>query len=400
MAEHHFTWLTQGEFHMLIQVDGAFRGMHVLNQNPGNNADLIRHSGAGNRVRFTYTEEGHRMYVEVGGSWMGLHVSGGDPGEDVKLIRYEGDGHLVRPVRNENGTWKLLIKVGEEWKGLHVHQQNPNDRASLVRHSGGGNDIVLSKATIVGKVIEEGYLLIDVGGEWKGLHVLNQNDANGAALVRGRGVGNRLRIAESPEGDVLEIKVGETSWKPMHVQGQSSADNADLCRYDGQGNPVRFEGVMGGTGYLLVQSPVGATEWKGVHVRSQDSGEAVQLIRHGGNGNGFLFLDTPRKIAPKTVAPSVEDVVAPAAPVEPDDLAVIEGIGPKIAELLVNGGIRTFAQLAAASVDEVRAILAAGGSRFSLADPTTWGQQAALAAAGQSEELAALQASLKGGKVV
>jgi len=220
MAEHHFTWLTQGEFHMLIQVGGAFRGMHVLNQNPGNNADLIRHSGAGNRVRFTYTEEGHRMYVEVGGSWMGLHVSGGDPGDNVKLIRYEGDGHLVRPVRNENGTWKLLIKVGEEWKGLHVHQQNPNDRASLVRHSGGGNDIVLSKATIVGKVIEEGYLLIDVGGEWKGLH-----------------------------------------------------------------------------------APVGATEWKGVHVRSQDSGDTATLIRHSGNGNGFLFIDTPRKIAPKTVAP-------------------------------------------------------------------------------------------------
>lgn len=81
-----------------------------------------------------------------------------------------------------------------------------------------------------------------------------------------------------------------------------------------------------------------------------------------------------------------------------DDLTRVEGIGPKIAELLRGAGIDSFAALAAAGVARLKAVLEEGGSRFTMHDPGTWPQQAALAAAGKFDELKALQDELDGGR--
>lgn len=80
-----------------------------------------------------------------------------------------------------------------------------------------------------------------------------------------------------------------------------------------------------------------------------------------------------------------------------DDLTIVEGIGPKINELLNNDGIVTFAQLAQASIPTIQAILDKAGARYRLAKPGTWPQQAALAAENRWAELKKLQDSLKGG---
>jgi predicted flap endonuclease-1-like 5' DNA nuclease len=81
-----------------------------------------------------------------------------------------------------------------------------------------------------------------------------------------------------------------------------------------------------------------------------------------------------------------------------DDLIKIEGIGPKISELLANSGITTFAALAATPVERLREILAAGGSRYRLTDPGTWPEQAAHAARGDWDSFNALVARLKAGR--
>lgn len=81
-----------------------------------------------------------------------------------------------------------------------------------------------------------------------------------------------------------------------------------------------------------------------------------------------------------------------------DDLTKIEGIGPKISGWLTEAGLTTYAQLAAASPEQISQILQAAGHR--LARPDTWPEQAALAAASRWDELAALQATLKGGRRV
>ena len=80
-----------------------------------------------------------------------------------------------------------------------------------------------------------------------------------------------------------------------------------------------------------------------------------------------------------------------------NDLTVVEGIGPKINELFNNAGIKTFVQLAAATVPQMRKILDDGGSRFRIANPSTWAQQSALAAENKWEALKKLQGELSAG---
>lgn len=87
--------------------------------------------------------------------------------------------------------------------------------------------------------------------------------------------------------------------------------------------------------------------------------------------------------------------VKEAAP-SPDDLKRIEGIGPKIESVLNAAGILTFAQLAATDVEELERVVKEGGVR--LAFPESWSEQAALAAAGEWEELEVLQEDLTAGR--
>jgi predicted flap endonuclease-1-like 5' DNA nuclease len=80
-----------------------------------------------------------------------------------------------------------------------------------------------------------------------------------------------------------------------------------------------------------------------------------------------------------------------------DDIIVIEGIGPKIAELFKANGVSTFAQIAKMSVPEMTSILDQGGSRFKLANPGSWAQQAKLAVENRWPELKVLQDKLYAG---
>jgi predicted flap endonuclease-1-like 5' DNA nuclease len=80
-----------------------------------------------------------------------------------------------------------------------------------------------------------------------------------------------------------------------------------------------------------------------------------------------------------------------------DNLTRIEGIGPKIAEILKSGGIRTFAELTDTAVPRLQALLKAAGPRYRLARPDTWSEQAGLLARGDEAGFAALAAALRGG---
>ncbi len=108
-----------------------------------------------------------------------------------------------------------------------------------------------------------------------------------------------------------------------------------------------------------------------------------------------------KQTTPKAAAPAAAPATKTEAPSgKPDDLKKIEGIGPKISELLVAGGIPTFQALADAKIDDVKAILDAAGPRYRIANPITWAQQAGLAAAGKWDELESLQDRIKGGVIV
>ena len=83
-----------------------------------------------------------------------------------------------------------------------------------------------------------------------------------------------------------------------------------------------------------------------------------------------------------------------------DDLKVIEGIGPKIEQLLKDGGINTWAELASADVERLKEILDAAGPRYQIHDPSTWPAQSKFAVAGEWEELKEYQDMLTGGRDV
>jgi uncharacterized protein (DUF697 family) len=133
------------------------------------------------------------------------------------------------------------------------------------------------------------------------------------------------------------------------------------------------------------------------------------FIRHFEQGKSFLTLrvEDIREDA-QSFMQKAKEVVSAEKPVvegkpatEPlpsghDDLTRIEGIGPKISEMLQDRGIATFTQLAETDVDRLRQILHEANLRMS--DPGTWPEQAKLAAAGQWEALDALQKKLTAGR--
>ena len=96
--------------------------------------------------------------------------------------------------------------------------------------------------------------------------------------------------------------------------------------------------------------------------------------------------------------PVMEERISSVIQVVPDDLKLIEGIGPKIEQLLHAAGIQTFQQLADANVDTLRKLMLDANLR--IADPTTWPEQARLAAAGAWDQLKTFQEALKGGRKV
>ena len=81
-----------------------------------------------------------------------------------------------------------------------------------------------------------------------------------------------------------------------------------------------------------------------------------------------------------------------------DDLEIIEGIGPKIAQLFYDAGVKTFAALSKMTPAQIQPILDKGGANFKLADPGTWPEQADLAANNRWTTLKALQDALNAGK--
>lgn len=82
-----------------------------------------------------------------------------------------------------------------------------------------------------------------------------------------------------------------------------------------------------------------------------------------------------------------------------DDLKIVEGIGPKIAEILNGKGINTWWQLSQTNPDVIREwLLEVGGASYKIHEPATWPEQAKLAYEGKFESLKQLQDNLKGGR--
>ena len=116
-----------------------------------------------------------------------------------------------------------------------------------------------------------------------------------------------------------------------------------------------------------------------------------------------MLESAPPKVVEKVVEKPVEINLAAARAAGfstikgEDDLEIVEGIGPKIAELFHAKGVKTFAQLAAMTPAQIQPMLDEAGPNFRLANPETWPDQADLAARNRWAALKALQDGLTAG---
>ena len=81
-----------------------------------------------------------------------------------------------------------------------------------------------------------------------------------------------------------------------------------------------------------------------------------------------------------------------------NDLKIVEGIGPKLEELLKGAGIANLAVLAQTKAEDIQGIMDNEGGTYQLADPSTWPKQAQMAVDGKWDRLEEFQEFLKGGK--
>ncbi len=116
----------------------------------------------------------------------------------------------------------------------------------------------------------------------------------------------------------------------------------------------------------------------------------LQAEAHAGDAHHAPQMAAVSEPGRSTAVPLTE-------PSAPDDLKIIEGIGPKIEGILHEAGIFTFAELAGASVAQLEQIVREEAG-IRVAFPDTWPEQARLAAAGSWAALEQLQEDLKGGR--
>jgi predicted flap endonuclease-1-like 5' DNA nuclease len=89
-----------------------------------------------------------------------------------------------------------------------------------------------------------------------------------------------------------------------------------------------------------------------------------------------------------------QDAVAVGEPqAQPDDLLLIDGIGPRVSTIVAAAGITSFAQLAAADVEQLRSMLVDAGIKT--VDPSSWPEQARIARAQGADALREHQRRLR-----
>jgi len=85
-------------------------------------------------------------------------------------------------------------------------------------------------------------------------------------------------------------------------------------------------------------------------------------------------------------------------PVKKDNLKKIEGIGPKIEQLLFEAEVYTWDDLANTEISYIQAVLDKAGPNYKVHNPESWPFQAKMAAEGKWDELKKWQDEHKGGR--
>ncbi len=130
-------------------------------------------------------------------------------------------------------------------------------------------------------------------------------------------------------------------------------------------------------------------DFNDVYTKGTSKTEEGKKTRRGRSG-------TKKAVTTKPVAK--KETLETATESTTDDLKKIEGIGPKAEEALQAAGIDSYEKMAASTPEALKEILDAADGQFNAQDPTSWPEQAGLAAKGNWDELKTLQDHLIAGR--
>jgi predicted flap endonuclease-1-like 5' DNA nuclease len=196
--------------------------------------------------------------------------------------------------------------------------------------------------------------------------------------------------ARRVEGDAVGAATADLAGREAQVDVATGAERAvedaeTAAAGTVEGAEAAAEGAEEGVEQVAESAVEGAVE---------AAQEAVEGLGEAADDAGAVVDATRAGAGVAAAAAGLVDVA------QKDNLKRVEGIGPKIEELLNNAGITSFGQLADTPASHLDEILEAAGPRFRLADPSTWPEQSRLAAEGKWDELQVLQDRLSGGRDV
>ncbi|MGD9793305.1 MAG: hypothetical protein AB7V43_07465 [Acidimicrobiia bacterium] len=179
------------------------------------------------------------------------------------------------------------------------------------------------------------------------------------------------------------------------LEGELAAHKKQLAEHKAQ--VADLDGKVAGFATL-------SADHDGHKQRADALAAELEAIKASAAGDAARIASLEAEVARRVEPLPPLDLAAAAAvigsPVKMDDLEVVEGIGPKISELINGNGINTWSGLARTDTSHLRKILDDGGSSYRVADPASWPHQAALLSNGRWTEFKALTDELVAGRYV
>lgn len=202
---------------------------------------------------------------------------------------------------------------------------------------------------------------------------------------------------EKPVDRIVEKEVEKIVEKEVTVEVDNPAHLARISELEAQLAAAEAKSDSDGTGLAgAALGLVGGAAASSLAVSSNN--EELDELRAR---NADLEAQLAALNTPASTGPEIDVAAAKAAGFTlkrgPNDFTVVEGIGPKINDLIHNDGIDTFFELGNTSVERLQGILDRAGKNYALAKPGTWPEQASMAAQNKWVELKRWQDELDGG---
>ncbi len=293
----------------------------------------------------------------------GLAVAGATASATATIVEEVSD--LAAHLRSGHGDQPeaaVSAAAAAETAAAEASQQaeaRPADAAAVGEEPGAGGLSAPSLRPVSKAAVKGGLALADAAKVAAGA-------AAGVAAVAGKQVGALAASARS-EKPALDAAAEE-----------AAADSGATGPMVETAQPADAPGAVDDLTLVAGVGPKTAAMLQAAGVTSfaQLAATPVQQLRAILDQGGPPYRVTDPSSWPAKAQAILDAPPAAPKPFDDADLVQIDGIGPKIADLLRNAGIGSVSQLAVAPVDQLRDILVQAGARFRITDPSSWPAQA------------------------